>query len=165
MIKSNAIPPTRENNIHIEKINIEISHELVKILNTDILLQSALGSSQNSISIEEFINYNSNWCKTRNAEIFGILLNSLPIGMISLSHQNLDEHKAQIGYWIRSEYWGNSYTSLAFSQLLKYAKNKGIEHLSATIDKKNIASKKIWINNGAYANLVNDKFSVYLKLK
>lgn len=165
MTKSNIISKELENAICIEKLNIEISHELVKLLNNDIQLQNSLGSSQNLITIEEFIDYNCNWCKTRNAEIFGILLNELPIGMISLSHQNLDEHKAQIGYWIGSNYWGNSYTSLAFSKLLTYAKNKGIKYLSATIDRKNIASKKIWINNGAYTTLVNHKFLVYLELK
>lgn len=165
MINSNIFSKELENTIHIEKLDIKISYELVKLLNTDVPLQNALGSSQDLITLEEFIDYNSKWCKTRNAEIFGILLNELPIGMISLSHQNLDEQKAHIGYWIGSRYWGHSYTSLAFSKLLSYAKNKNIKHLEAIVAKENIASKKIWLNNGATTTLINDNFLVYLQLK
>lgn len=86
--------------VTIKKINDTFSISLVGMLNNDNLLQHALGSKNNNISKEEFIKYNNEWCKNKNAEIFAILLNNTPIGMISLSHQDTERQSAQLGYWI-----------------------------------------------------------------
>lgn len=110
--------------IILEKIDDKYATQLAEILNTDNTLQDNLGSKSNIVSKDEFIKYNNEWSKSTNSEIFAIVLNNDAIGIISLSHQDIEEKKAQIGYWIRSRYWGNGYTSQAFSQILKYAKRK-----------------------------------------
>ncbi|WP_017210243.1 GNAT family N-acetyltransferase [Clostridium beijerinckii] len=80
------------------------------------------------------------------------------LGTISLSHQNLKESKAQVGYWIRSDYWKKGYTSGAFSQILNYAKRKGIKYLSAKINEENIDSKRIWEKYNADIKIVDNRF-------
>lgn len=152
------------NNIFIKSINDDYAMQLVDILNNDHGLKNALDSSENKISKLEFIDYNKQWCQNKNAEIFAIVLNDIAIGTISLSHQDIKEQKAQIGYWISSKYWGNGYTSCAFSQVLNLARKKGIKYLSATIKDDNIASKSIWIKNGAKIEATDDRLNVLLTL-
>ncbi len=152
------------NNIFIKSINDDYAMQLVDILNNDYELKNALDSSENKISKSEFIDYNKQWCQNKNAEIFAIVLSDIAIGTISLSHQDIKEQKAQIGYWISSKYWGNGYTSCAFSQILNLARKKGIKYLSATIKDDNIASKSIWIKNGAKIETEDKKLNALLTL-
>lgn len=151
-------------NISIKNINDDYAIQLVDILNNDNRLKNALSSDENKISKSEFIDYNDQWCNKNNAEIFAIVLNDIAIGTISLSHQNIKERKAQIGYWISSKYWGNGYTSCVFSQVLNLAKEKGIKYISATIKDDNIASKNIWVKNGAKIEKKDRNLNVLLTL-
>lgn len=151
-------------NIVLKEIDDKSAAQLTEILNTDVMLQDRLGSRMHKISKERFIEYNNQWAKAKNADMFAIALNNTAIGMISLSHQNIKQGEAQIGYWIRSSCWGNGYTSQAFSELLDFADKKGIKYLSATIDCFNLGSKKIWEKHGAKVELVDDKYHVSLVL-
>ncbi|MHC6179092.1 GNAT family N-acetyltransferase [Clostridium sp. JNZ X4-2] len=144
-------------NIMIEKINNKYAIQLIEILNTDDILRDKLGSKKYIISKDEFVEHNNKWIEDTNSEIFAITLNDNAIGMISLSYQIAEEKKAQVGYWIGSEYWGKGYTSQAFSQILCYAKKKGIRYLNARIIKDNLASKKIWQKYDAKIKLAKDK--------
>lgn len=153
-----------KNNILIKSINDDYAIELVDILNNDSKLKNVLNLEENKISKLEFIDYNAQWCNKNNAEIFAIVLNDIAIGTISLSHQNIKERKAQIGYWISSKYWGNGYTSCAFSQVLNLAGEKGIKYISATIKDDNIASKKIWVKNGGKIETKGKKLNALLTL-
>ncbi|WP_035789974.1 GNAT family N-acetyltransferase [Clostridium beijerinckii] len=150
-------------NIALIRIDDNFAIQLLEILNNDEKLQAELGVSDHKISKEEFIRHNDKWAESTNSEIFAIALNGIAIGIISLSHQNIEESKAQVGYWIGSDYWEKGYTSSAFSKILDYAKGKGIKCLSAKINKENIASKRIWeryngnikiVDNMFYANII-----------
>lgn len=150
--------------ILIKNIEDKYVIHLVNILNNDSMLLYALGSKKNKISEGTFTDYNKKWCKSRNAEIFAIVLDDIAIGTISLSHQDLDKHTAQIGYWIGSKYWRNGYTSEAFFQVLNIARKKGIKCVSATIKKDNLPSKKVWEKYGANIRLVDDRYNVSITL-
>ncbi|MBS5822566.1 MAG: GNAT family N-acetyltransferase [Clostridium argentinense] len=152
-----------KNNVFIKTIDDNYAIELVDILNNDSRLKDAL-NSEGKISKLEFIEYNNQWCNKNNAELFAIALNDIAIGTISLSHQNIIERKAQIGYWISSKYWGNGYTSCAFSQVLNLAREKGIKYISATIKDDNMASKRIWIKNGGKIETKDKKANTLLIL-
>ncbi|AQS06500.1 GNAT family N-acetyltransferase [Clostridium beijerinckii] len=90
-------------NIELKKIDDDFAIQLLEILNNDEKLKAELGTSDHDISKEEFINHNNKWAKSTNSEIFVIVLNGRAIGTISLSHQNIKENKAQVGYWIRCD--------------------------------------------------------------
>ncbi|NOW05378.1 GNAT family N-acetyltransferase [Clostridium beijerinckii] len=145
-------------NIVFKKIDDDFAIQLLEILNNDEKLQAELGTNDHNISKEEFINHNNKWATSTNSEIFTIVLNGRAIGTISLSHQNLKESKAQVGYWIGSYYWKNGYTSKVFSKILDYAKRKGIKYLSAKINEENIASKRIWEKYNANIKIVDNRF-------
>ncbi len=153
------------NDISLGKINDKSALVLVEMLNTDNLLQDALGSEKSKISTKEFIQYNNEWCKSTNSELLAIILNNIPIGTISLSHQNKEEQEAQIGYWIGSKYWRKGYTSIAFYKILDYAKSKKIKLITAEIKEDNLASKRIWEKNGAETELTGNRFLVSILLK
>jgi ribosomal-protein-alanine N-acetyltransferase len=140
-------------NIKLRKIDDYFASQLVELLNTDSSLQDSLGMGKHEISRDEFIKHNNEWCKSRNSEVFAIVIDGIAIGIISLSHQNIEEKKAQVGYWIGSNfgsnYWRKGYTGQAFSQILDYAQRKGIKYLTAEIEKENLASKRIWEKCGA----------------
>lgn len=137
--------------------------QLVDILNYDSLLRSALGS-KSDFKAEDFRRETIEWSKKNNADIFAIILNNSSIGMISLSHQDLNQNTARIGYWICSKYWGEGRTSIAFKQLLQVARNKRIDIVSASIKVDNLASRRIWEKNGANIKLKDSKYVVELRL-
>ncbi|WP_270563477.1 GNAT family N-acetyltransferase [Clostridium beijerinckii] len=147
-----------EDDIELKKIDDDFAIQILEILNNDEKLQAELGTSDRNISKEEFINHNNKWATSTNSEIFAIVLNGRAIETISLSHQNIKENKAQVGYWIGSYYWKNGYTSKVFSKILDYAKGKGIRYLSAKINKENIASKRIWEKYNANIKIVDNRF-------
>ena len=96
--------------------------------------------------------------------MFAIVLDKLAIGTISLSHQDVINRKAQIGYWIGSNYLGNRYASEAFSQVLNFAKLKRIDYVSASIKDDNLASKRIWQKYGAKIEIFNKRYPVSIDL-
>lgn len=46
---------------------------------------------------------------------------------------------------------------MAFSQVLDYAKKRGLKHISGNIEDDNFASKRIWEKNGAKMELINNR--------
>ena len=151
-----------ERNISIKSIEYNDAEQLVEIMNTDKVLKCALCSNENEISIEEFIQHNRKWSSSRKADMFAIVYNGAAIGVISLSHQNFEEKKAQIGYWIGSKYWGKTCTTQAFSNVLEFARKKGFKYVTASIKSDNFASKRIWEKQGAKIEFDNSRFNVKL---
>lgn len=150
--------------IHLNDVSIELAEELAQILSEDGKLQGAMGSRNVKTTGEEYIIGCNKWMLSRNADMFAIVLGEKAIGSISLSHQDTVNHKARVGYWIGSSYWGNGYASQAFSQILKFARLKNILYVSATIKEDNLASKRIWERYGAKVELRNNRFHVSLDL-
>lgn len=148
----------------IESINDENMEQIVELLNNDKKLLAALESNNRKLTKKDFIEKNKDWASSKNADMFAIFVESTAIGMISLSHQDLLNHKAEIGYWIGSNYWGKGYTSKAFLQILDFAISKGIRYVSSTIKEDNVASKRIWEKYGANMILKNNRFYVSLTL-
>lgn len=148
----------------IKEINDNFAIQLVEILNTDSILRDKLDSKKYKITKDKFIQHNNEWAKSKNAEIFAIVLNNSAIGMISLSNQNVAQKKANVGYWISSKYWNNGYTSQAFSQILDFARKKEFKYLSATIECVNLSSRKIWEKHNSKAELIDNKVFVSIVL-
>lgn len=117
---------------------------LVSILNNDDILNKSLGSQSQNITPEQFKAQNDDWAKGHQAQLFAIMHKNQAIGMISLSHIDLKNKKANIGYWLASKYWGKGITTEAFKQILAVAKKDKIKFLSCTIDEDNKASIGIW---------------------
>lgn len=150
--------------VHLNNIPIGYAEELAQILNVDTKLQTTLGSQKGKTTGNEFITFCKEWSYSTNSDMFAIVLDKLAIGTISLSHQDRTNHKAQIGYWLSSSYWGNGYTSQTFSQVLSFARLKGVEYVSASIIEDNLASKRIWERYGATIKLNNGKYQVSIDL-
>lgn len=148
----------------IESISDENTEQIVELLNNDKKLLAALESNKRKITKWEFIEHNKHWAKNKSVDMFAIFVESTAIGMISLSHQDQLNHKADIGYWIGSNYWGKGYTSKAFAQILDFAISKGIRYVSSTIKEDNIASRRIWEKYGANMILKNNRLYVSLTL-
>jgi ribosomal-protein-alanine N-acetyltransferase len=151
--------------VHLNNIPIGYAEELAQILNVDTKLQIISGSQKVKTTGNEFITFCKEWSYSRNADMFAIVLDKLAIGTISLSHQDRINHKAQIGYWLSSNYWGKGYTSEAFSLVLSFARLKGIEYVSASIIEDNLVSKRIWERYGAIIKLNNGKYQVSIDLQ
>ena len=74
------------------------------------------------------------WLKDKN----------IPIGGISLHHQEDDYYHAEIGYSINPKYWGCGYASEALNVVLDFLINKvGYERISGECRLDNIGSKKV----------------------
>lgn len=71
------------------------------------------------------------------------------IGLAKLEVKEKDSAEAELGYMILPQYWGKGIGGTVAKQLLDMAKKeKSINKLTAIIDPKNLASRKILLNNG-----------------
>ena len=150
--------------IHLNDIPMGYAEELAQILNMDIKLKNAMGCKIVKTTGNEFITFCKNWARKQKADMFVIILDKVAIGSISLSHQDVNKRSARIGYWISSNYWGNGYTSQAFSLVLGFAKLKSIQYICASIKEDNLGSKRIWVKNGAKVELLNNRYNVSIDL-
>lgn len=141
----------------IKKVDVSLLAELVSILNEDRELLVFLSCDViKNISVEDFISQNKKWSDENQAELFAVMLEERAIGMISLSHIDKNNKRAQIGYWLASAYWNQGYASQAFSQVLVMAKNKGLESVSGSVPMDNIASQVIWKKFGAKSHKIDN---------
>lgn len=150
--------------VPMDKIDIQNTLRLVNYLNNDMLLLKKLGKRNKPIALNEFIDGNREWSRSRKAEMFAINLDGCTIGSISLSHQDNENKSARIGYWISSAYWGRGYTTKAFHLVLLLAQERNIVRVTASIQEDNIASRRIWESAGATIELINNRFVLTIKL-
>jgi [ribosomal protein S5]-alanine N-acetyltransferase len=148
----------------IDDLNVRQVNQLVGILNKDELLNKSLGSQGKKITAEQFKTRNIDWAKNNQAKIFGIMNKSSAIGMISLSHIDLKNKKANIGYWLASKYWGKGITTLVFKQVMAVAKKDKIKYLSCSINKDNKSSIGIWQSFKAKITQKDGKIVPIIKL-
>jgi len=128
----------------VNDLNTRQVNQLVSILNSDEKLSQSLGSQGKKITAGQFKAKNIDWAKNSKAKIFAIMDKSQAIGMISLSHIDLKNKKANIGYWLASKHWGKGITTAAFKQILAIAKKDKLKYLSCTINEDNKSSIGIW---------------------
>ncbi|MFA5187776.1 MAG: GNAT family N-acetyltransferase [Patescibacteria group bacterium] len=148
----------------VTKLNDSQIRQLVRILNYDKKLNQSLGNKKNKITVKQFKSKNKAWAKDNQAKMFAIMYKNRAIGMISLSHINLKDKKANIGYWLTSKHWGKSITTEAFKQVLAIAKRNKIKYVSCTIAKNNKSSLGIWQTYRASIKRNRDNIIPLIKL-
>jgi ribosomal-protein-alanine N-acetyltransferase len=152
-------------NIVLESVDKHID-QLIWFLNHDECLTETFGSNNSvKISKQNFMETNKKWAAERCADLFAIVLEKKAIGMISLSHQDIVNHTARIGYWLGSRYWNMGYTSKAFQLILDLAKRKRLQYVCSTVKEDNIASRKIWERYGAQSVLEENNYSFAIEMK
>lgn len=71
------------------------------------------------------------------------------IGLAKLEIKTENDKEAELGYMILPKYWGKGIGGKVAQSLIESArKHTGLTRIFAIIDPKNIASRKILINNG-----------------
>ena len=76
------------------------------------------------------------WGITRN-------IDDLVIGTCTLFHVELDNRRAEIGYALGREYWGNGYMQEALHALINFSfKEMNMHRIEADVDPRNAASIK-----------------------
>jgi RimJ/RimL family protein N-acetyltransferase len=138
--------------------------QLVDILNNDHKLAETLSTTKKNNTHDQFVEENTLWANKHKANMFAMVLNGMAIGMVSLSHINLRDKSAQIGYWLSSIHWNKGFASSAFLQVLALAKDMEINQVSCKINKDNMASKAIWVKNNATISEENGKLIARLYL-
>ncbi|MDF2685580.1 MAG: hypothetical protein K0S55_761, partial [Clostridia bacterium] len=75
------------NVIAIELLNITHSQRLAEIIGTDTKLHMQLTPSRpmKESTAEEFYNFCKSWCERTNSDSYAIILDDVPIGLISIS--------------------------------------------------------------------------------
>lgn len=152
--------------IKLEKLSKNNGADIIAYLNKDDKLLEKLRSQRlGDITLEEFIDYNNNWCISRSAMLFCIIINNKVVGSISLSDIDKNIGKASVGYWIASKYWGKGYGRESFKEIVKMAKGIGIKILNSKILKDNLASRKIWDKYGAEFITLDEKVKYTLEIE
>lgn len=70
--------------------------------------------------------------------------NNIFYGACGLNGLDKDHKKAEIGYWLLKEHWGNGYISEAVPFIVKYGfEQLGLHRIEAIVETENSASKKL----------------------
>jgi len=121
------------------------SKQLADLLCQDSVLREELGFPNDDTITPESVHTDIlTWQKKKSATCYGIFRNNEITGMISLSHQNVKEGTARIGYWIGTAYRRKRIASDAFAEVLSKARKMGFTTVCSKIDKTNHASISIW---------------------
>lgn len=71
------------------------------------------------------------------------------VGIVSLKNIDSDNKKANVGYWIGEQYWGNGLATESLALVINYAFSVlGLEEISAYVYSENKASIRVLERNG-----------------
>jgi RimJ/RimL family protein N-acetyltransferase len=151
--------------ISLEKISPSSKRnaELFDLLTHDAkLLEEGIGLNE-KISFSDFKKHNQDWAAKNKAESFAIVAENITVGMISLSHIDLNKKEACIGYFIGGKFRNRGCATKAFEMIVNRAKKLGLKKLHSTINKDNLASISIWKK---YNSSIEERgYNLYLTLE
>jgi len=143
----------------ISKDDIDFIYELFKRPETNKYSQYAnVGSRKEAEKLfEEFMKPGS---PSRFRLIIQLKETRVPIGTVGLHFYSEKHKRAEIGYDLLHEYWGNGFTSEAVKEVVRYGFNDlCLRRLEATVDPENLASTRILTkNNFRYEGRLRKKF-------
>lgn len=118
---------------------------IYKWINDDEVRNNSFNSDY--IEYETHVKWFNEKINSNNIYMYIILNNNKEIGTIRLEKHN---SKAIISYLISNEYRGKGYGNKVIDLIKKEAIINNIDILEAIVKKDNIASRKIFINNGFF---------------
>lgn len=132
---------------------------IYKWINDDEVRTNSFNSDY--IEYETHVKWFNEKINSNNIYMYIILNNNKEIGTIRLEKHN---SKAIISYLISNEYRGKGYGNKVIDLIKKEAIINNIDILEAIVKKDNIASRKIFINNGFFEIQENDRYLYLLNL-
>ena len=140
------------NRIYFERFNTmyEFQYFLKLVLNEDVMIMNygrAFTMEEAEKVYKRFLKNNKKHEDFGQFKVFEKVTNTfMGLGGLSL---NDDLTEVDLEYLLMPEYWGKGYGSEIAKILLKQAEELGsIKKVTATIDPKNIGSRKILLKNG-----------------
>lgn len=129
---------------------------IYKWINDDEVRTNSFNSDY--IEYETHVKWFNEKINSNNIYMYIILNNNKEIGTIRLEKHN---SKAIISYLISNKYRGKGYGNKVIDLIKKEAIINNIDILEAIVKKDNIASRKIFINNGFFEIEENNRY-IYL---
>ena len=126
---------------------------IYKWINDDEVRNNSFNSDY--IEYETHVKWFNEKINSNNIYMYIILNNNKEIGTIRLEKHN---SKAIISYLISNEYRGKGYGNKVIDLIKKEAIINNIDILEAIVKKDNIASRRIFINNGFFEIEENDRY-------
>lgn len=150
--------------IVVKQLSLKYGDELAEILSTDKKLHKELSPNSKLTTINglEYVQGCIKWETKKRGRCFAIVKNDRAVGSISFVHK--DDEIASLGYWIKSDAWGQGICTQAFKQMLLIVKELGYASVTASILKENIASKKIWEKYNATFKEDDERYYPIIKL-
>lgn len=132
---------------------------IYKWINDDEVRNNSFNSDY--IEYETHVKWFNEKINSNNIYMYIILNNNKEIGTIRLEKHN---SKAIISYLISNKYRGKGYGNKVIDLIKKEAIINNIDILEAIVKKDNIASRKIFINNGFFEIEENNRYLYLLNL-
>lgn len=155
--------------IELKKLSLNDGKEIYEMIQEIGPGENGFMNNGYGISYNEFLEYlekNKNMAEGINLKeglvpqtIYWLVINEKPVGIGKLRDYLTDvlrKNGGHIGYTIRPSERGKGYGTLILSELLKKAKEKGIEKALLTINEDNILSRKVVEGNGAILEDINE---------
>lgn len=157
--------PLRQGSGEIEEVHRSYAAQLAKILNADRELppEFRLPPDVPKLTSEGVVSFVDSWCRKRNAMFFFIILDGdVVAGTISLSHIDREARTAKTGYFLATRFQSIGIGTQAFSLMLDIAGSHGLQQISGSVPKTNIASRKLWESCGATVGVAEDEVTLDL---
>jgi len=92
----------------------------------------------------DFLTKVESWEKRKNGETYAIVVNTRPVGIISVHPSPDDSSCGKVGYWVGSEYRDKGYCTDTLQQLAVVAEQHHIHTVSGTTVDANASSCRVW---------------------
>jgi ribosomal-protein-alanine N-acetyltransferase len=103
-------------------------------------------------SMEEAVELYKKYLEPSDKGRFRVLIESLegePLGTIGIYLYSESHKRAELGYDLMKEHWGNGYITEAVKTIMDYGFNTlGLVRIEATVDSENSASMRVLEKNG-----------------
>ncbi|MBI5120054.1 MAG: hypothetical protein HZA67_03555 [Rhodospirillales bacterium] len=144
-----CLAPEPEGNQHD---TARFGEQLAEILNWDQGLPDSVKRRETTLPLSTggFLEYTRTWCLEKAAQSFAIVRHQdEAVGLMSLSHIDLERKAARTGMFLASRYVGQGIPAQAFFLLLKQAKTLGIRQVSGAIPELENIEAEFWRHIGA----------------
>ena len=132
-------------NTSIRKVTSDDASRLAGMLCADTRLRHDLSIPDDEMpTAADFLAKVESWEKRKYGETYAIVVDTHPVGIISVHPNPDDPTSGKVGYWVGSDHRDHGHCTVALQQLAAVAARHHMTTVSGTTVDANVASQRVW---------------------